>query len=356
MNNSKISWTNVTWNPVTGCSKVSPGCAHCYAERMDKRIRAARGEEWRAWTPENAEYNVRLHPERLEQPLTWKKPRMVFVNSMSDLFHENVPFHFINKVFHTMRLVPEHTFQILTKRPERMLEFTVSSWFEGILKNVWLGVSVENQRQADGRIPLLLQTPAAVRFLSCEPLLGEIDLGFTNGLVHGQDAADYHVDWVIVGGESGPNVRPMNPDWARSIRDQCRVADVPFFFKQHSGYRPQANALLDGVEYHEFPEMEKKLTTSWRRSEKMKENVIAVKECVYDDLNVKLLNALADAQRAIELASCAGLLPDSPGSVSDAMESVLAEYRALARLAIEGLTETQKRELAVWLDRAVGRM
>lgn len=290
MGKTKISWTHgegfigETWNPVTGCSKVSPGCAHCYAERMDKRIRAARGEEWRAWTPENATYNVRLHPERLEDPLHWKKPRMVFVNSMSDLFHESVPDEFIDKVLEVIRRTPQHTYQVLTKRPHRMDSFfhNVARRETVALANVWLGVSVENQKAADERIPLLLQTPAAVRFLSCEPLLGQVHLfewlspcgyycdhseEYLNApQFEGLEGWDiwfggHHpdrskIDWVICGGESGPNFRPMNPDWARSIRDQCASAGIPFFFKQHSGYRPQSDTLLDGVEYHEFPEME----------------------------------------------------------------------------------------------------
>lgn len=269
MSKTKIAWTNETWNPVTGCSKVSPGCANCYAERMDRRIRAAHGEEFKLWTPQNAEYNVRLHPERLEQPLHWKNPRMVFVNSMSDLFHEQVPESFIADVFASMShpLARKHTFQILTKRPARMLEIIKRTKIFGIalahepLPNVWLGVSVENQKAADERIPLLLQTPAAVRFLSCEPLLEEI---FIQHLFYASDDGDPEefrdgtylaISWVIVGGESGPNFRPMKDTWARSIRNQCHGAGVPFFFKQHSGYRPQENALLDGVEYHEFPEI-----------------------------------------------------------------------------------------------------
>lgn len=291
MGKTKISWTNETWNPVTGCSKVSPGCANCYAERMDRRIRAAHGEEFKLWTPQNAEYNVRLHPERLEQPLTWKKPRMVFVNSMSDLFHENVPDDFIADIFAVMALATHHTFQVLTKRPERMLKLlsdggpNIKSWgskwtfYEKIkhaaqstsakfnlkikypFSNIWLGVSIENQKAADERIPLLLQTPAAVRFLSCEPLLEEI---FIQHLFYASDDGDPEefrdgtylaISWVIVGGESGPNFRPMKDTWARSIRNQCHDAGVPFFFKQHSGYRPQENAMLDGVEYHEFPEI-----------------------------------------------------------------------------------------------------
>ena len=199
-----IEWTDETWNPISGCSRVSPGCEHCYAERMDHRLRGVAGEEWRPWTAPNAAYNVRLYPERLEAPLRWRKPRRVFVNSMSDLFHEEVPDEYIDRVFAVMALCPEHVFQVLTKRPERMrdylsesprvptsTEYRVDEAMDGIcgergwhspglqawpLPNVWLGVSVEDQRRADERIPLLLETPAAVHFLSCEPLLGPIDL------------------------------------------------------------------------------------------------------------------------------------------------------------------------------------
>lgn len=275
---TNIAWADSTWNVVTGCSKVSEGCRNCFAERMDKRIRGARGEEWKPWTAPNAEYNVRLHPERLNQPLVWKKPRRVFVNSMSDLFHEQVPFEFIGKVFYVMSKAERHTFQVLTKRPRRMLDFinwmnatSVSGPYDLAVdwSNVWLGVSVENQRAADERIPLLLQTPAAIRFLSCEPLLGPIEFdplwlrtspstAFLDGKVTSDMPAwtregCYGIDWIIVGGESGPNHREMNLDWARSLRDQCVAAHVPFFFKQGSGLRPATNPTLDGVEWHQYP-------------------------------------------------------------------------------------------------------
>lgn len=258
---TKISWTQTTWNPVVGCSHVSEGCRNCYAERMDKRIRAARGQEYRAWTAQNAAYNIRLYPERLEQPRRWREPRMVFVNSMSDLFHENVPDDFIARVWQTMQDTPKHTYQILTKRPQRMRRW-VSSWF-GVdtmppASNVWLGVSVEDQKNADERIPLLLQTPAAVRFLSCEPLLGPIDLwqylgGAREPIGERWNTERRGIDWVIGGGESGPHFRPMNLDWARSIRDQCVGAGVIFFFKQESAYHSETNPMLDGVEWHQYP-------------------------------------------------------------------------------------------------------
>ena len=254
-----IEWTDTVWNPVTGCNKVSEGCRNCYAFTLhDVRHKAfTEGKKLpRQYAKPFSE--IQLFPGRLLEPLRWKKPRRVFVNSMSDLFHENVPFEFIEKVFAIMEEAYWHTFQVLTKRPERMLEFM--TWYlnrcsdEGVgyrhesPKNVWLGVSVENQRAADERIPLLLQTPAAVRFLSCEPLLGPLDLRewlHVHNRMCYDDPGPGHgspflvcdevnrIDWIIVGGESGPNARPMHPDWVRSLRDQCQAACVPFFFKQH---------------------------------------------------------------------------------------------------------------------------
>ncbi|MFT3964092.1 DUF5131 family protein [Propionivibrio sp.] len=228
MSKSKIEWTDETWNPVTGCTKISAGCKHCYAERewprMTKLVPSYAG---RAFT------DMRCHPERLEQPLLWKRPRRIFVNSMSDLFHEDVPVDFIRAVFEVMARCPQHTFQILTKRAERM-QFLLWSEFDWIpLPNVWLGVSVENQEIADARIPLLLETPAAVRWISAEPLLGAIDVErylefYIGGSLH--DA--FGLDWVVVGGESGPSARPMHPDWVRSLRDQCADSEIPFLFKQ----------------------------------------------------------------------------------------------------------------------------
>ncbi len=224
MGKSKIEWTDAVWNPVTGCTKVSQGCKHCYAERFAKR----QGYDFS---------QVELHPERLEIPLNWRKPKRVFVDSMSDLFHPNVPDYFIGKVFEIMNLAYNHTFQILTKRPERMVVFaTTFRDFVGILPNVWLGVSVENQKAADERIPLLLQTPAAVRFVSCEPLLGQIDIQID--LLAQNIVTNTGISWVIVGGESGPGARPMHPDWARSLRDQCQAAGVAFFFKQWGEWWP----------------------------------------------------------------------------------------------------------------------
>lgn len=253
-NKSKIEWTDETWNPVTGCSHVSDGCRHCYAERLDRRqMMPGRKDGFREWTAPNAEYNVRLHPERLEWPLRWKKPRRVFVCSMADLFHERVSDEFICDVFEAMEKATHHTFQVLTKRPERMRDLLVGGKvLSGIgpPKNIWWGVSAEDQKTFDERVPLLLQTPAAVRFVSLEPLLGPIDVdgAIWPGCVLTKEQHDEHcdggmfcdernLDWVIVGGESGPGARPMHPDWVRSIRDQCVGAGVPFFFKQWGQYQ-----------------------------------------------------------------------------------------------------------------------
>jgi protein gp37 len=258
MSTTKIEWTNKTWNPITGCTKVSAGCQHCYAERMARRLAGRFG-----YPEAPHHFDVTLHPDRLDEPLRWRKPRRVFVCSMSDLFHEDVPDEYICDVFYTMHRCTQHTFQVLTKRPARMLEWfnrpaaSLSKWHRP-LPNVWLGVTAENQKAADERIPLLLKCPAAVRFVSCEPLLGEIVLearpnencrscfgaGFQRGGMIGD--VECHcwgdgylgsnggpsLDWVIVGGESGPGARPMDPSWARSLRDQCQDAGVAFFFKQ----------------------------------------------------------------------------------------------------------------------------
>ena len=285
--NSRIEWTDASWNPVTGCTKVSPGCAHCYAEAITLRFK--RGP---AFLPGIAK--IELHPDRLDQPLRWKRGRRIFVNSMSDLFHEDVPDDFIIYVFSVMHEARQHTFQVLTKRPERMRSFVASmklgeqfvytrspgmarDLFEGMTfppPNVWLGVSVENQVWADRRIPLLLETPAAVRFLSVEPLLKPVDLSpwlvrvnACQARANSQEARDAlrsivqaagrrmgpTIDWVIVGGESGPRHRPMELDWVRSLRDQCVAAGVPFFYKQPGGARPGGEAVLDGREWREFP-------------------------------------------------------------------------------------------------------
>lgn len=234
---SKIEWTDATWNPVRGCTKVSAGCKNCYAERFAERWRGIPGH------PFEQGFDLRLVPEMLDAPLHWKKPRRIFVNSMSDLFHDDVPEWYIGKVLDIVRRCPQHTFQVLTKRARRMLD--VVKWIELIWANspirpdtvlppnLWLGVSVENQAVADERIPLLLQVPAAVRFLSCEPLLGPLDLSkYLLDIYYEGRAACRGVHWVIAGGESGPGARPMHIYWARRLRDQCKEAGVPFFFKQ----------------------------------------------------------------------------------------------------------------------------
>lgn len=251
---SKIEWTDATWNPVTGCTKVSPGCAHCYAETFAERFRGIPGH------PYEQGFDLRLWPERLALPLTWRQPRFIFVNSMSDLFHKDVPDDFILRVFMVMRQASQHIFQVLTKRPERMLEWsmkhiTSTAFLNGRRPhwpdNVWAGVSVETQPYV-WRIRLLQKVPARIRFLSLEPLLGPIDL--TSSLLRG-------IDWVIVGGESGPGARRMQAAWARAIRRQCRKCGVSFFFKQWGAYddegglvgKKAAGRLLDGRTWDEMP-------------------------------------------------------------------------------------------------------
>lgn len=237
---TSIEWTDSSWNPVTGCDEVSPGCDHCYAKTFAERWRGTPGHHFERG------FDVVLRPERLDQPLRWRKPRRIFVNSMSDLFHKDVPDEYIARVFAVMACAPRHTFQVLTKRHGRMRSLLTSPDFRSLvdlelggdgahriedwqwpLPNVWLGVSVENQQWANIRIPALLDTPAAVRFLSCEPLLGPVSL-FANTRI---DTGTL-VDWVIVGGESGPGARPMHPAWARGLRNECVEHDIPFLFKQ----------------------------------------------------------------------------------------------------------------------------
>jgi protein gp37 len=251
--NTGIEWTDATWNPITGCTKVSPGCDHCYAETLAERFRGTPGHYF-----ENG-FDVQLRPDKLDQPLRWKKPRRVFVNSMSDLFHKDIPDDYIARVFAIMAVAPQHTFQILTKRPNRMRTLLANTewrddvqnhiaWYENPaedslmtrahwpLRNVWLGVSAEDQKWADIRIPQLLDTPAAVRFISAEPLLGGINLCTCSEPDYQDEHCPLHgarlLSWVIVGGESGRGARPVHPDWVRAIRDQCVEANVPFHFKQ----------------------------------------------------------------------------------------------------------------------------
>lgn len=276
--NGGIVWTKHSWNPLRGCSRVSAGCVNCYAESMAARFCGAGQPYEGTINPETKRRNgkIKLVPEHLQDPLRWKRPRMIFVNSMSDLFHPSVPDEFIDQVFAVMALAKRHTFQVLTKQQKRMQEYLSrpavevriglaalgmvfdakgrnkkSTLGDGVnivgsdinpgalevwpLPNVWLGVSVENQETADERIALLLQTPAAVRWVSMEPLLGRVDISkWLESIPVEIDPLQVaaNIDWVVVGGESGTNARPMHPDWARSLRDQCAEAGVPFLFKQ----------------------------------------------------------------------------------------------------------------------------
>ena len=258
---TRIEWSDATWNPVTGCTRVSPGCEHCYIDwAPPMRIEGRHFTDPRTGERSNrigANMPVRLHPDRLDQPLRWRKPRRVFVNSLSDLFHDDVPDDYIANVWAVMTLAQNHTFQVLTKRHARMRALLSSPDFWVVvgehvsrivgapaqvddvraLPNVWLGVTVEDQQRADLRIPALLATPAAVRFLSCEPLLGPVELpefcACGCGAPFGPGVESIlGIDWVIVGGESGPGARPMHLDWVRTLRDQVVAAGVPFFFKQ----------------------------------------------------------------------------------------------------------------------------
>jgi protein gp37 len=317
MARTKIELTDETWNPVHGCTKISSGCRNCYAERMSRRLAGRYGYPP---TPDN--FKVTLRHDRLVEPLKWRKPRMVFVCSMGDLFHRNVDDDFLNMVFGVMLMGGQHTFQVLTKRPHRVLDFLTTNFrrrkvwesMRGLffrlsgtcgrpmnygdviwpLPNVWLGVTAENQQTADERIPLLLQTPAAVRFVSCEPLLGPISLQeyigassydwwSESGPVY---PGEQPLDWTIVGGETGPGARPTHPDWFRSLRDQCQAAGMSYFHKQNGEWqgadqsndtlkpstpehvfedgticfrvgKKRAGHLLDGREWREMPEVKK---------------------------------------------------------------------------------------------------
>ncbi len=231
--NSSIEWTNSTWNPVTGCTKISPGCKHCYAEVFAERWRGIPGHHFEQG------FDLRLWPERLELPLSWKKPQMIFVNSMSDLFHEKVPLLFVQKVFDTMQRASWHSFQILTKRSERLAAVSAELTWP---PNVWMGVSIETANYLC-RADHLREVPAAVRFLSLEPLLGPLG---------NLDLSGIH--WVIAGGESGPGARPIEAKWVREIRKQCRAEGVRFFFKQWGGVQKKRNGrVLDGRTWDEMP-------------------------------------------------------------------------------------------------------
>jgi protein gp37 len=242
--NSGIEWTDATWNPTTGCRRVSAGCDHCYAATLARRLKAMGNPRYQKDGPDGEGFGLTLHWDKLEEPYHWRRPRRVFVNSMSDLFHPAVPYEFLSRSFTVMLHCPQHQFQILTKRPARMASVMPSliDRLECIPPNVWLGTSVESKEQF-GRIASLQATPAAIRFLSLEPLLGPMP-----------DISLDGVQWVIVGGESGPAHRPMELSWVRDIRDQCRHAGVPFFFKQWGGRTPKARGrMLDGRTWDEFP-------------------------------------------------------------------------------------------------------
>ena len=263
---SSIEWTHCTWNPVTGCDKISPGCKHCYAERQAHRLRAMGLAKY------SRGFEVALHPDALAQPLLWTRPRLVFVNSMSDLFHESVPFSFVDRVWAAMALCPQHRFQLLTKRPARARDYLdrffghycdeaieavcdaaaaitgdraapeIAYGMDTPLEHVWLGTSIESSDYL-ARADVLRDTPARIRFLSLEPLLGPLP---------GLDLSG--IDWVIAGGESGPGARPMDPAWARSLRDSCVAGGVPFFFKQWGGTnKKRSGRLLDGRTWDELP-------------------------------------------------------------------------------------------------------
>lgn len=235
---SKIEWTETTWNPITGCTKVSEGCLNCYAERMAKRLHAMNNPRYKNG------FRITLHHDLIEVPLKWKKPRLIFVNSMSDLFHKDVPFSFIKKIFRTMEDANWHTFQIVTKRSERLLELSRKlNW----PTNIWMGVTVESNRYVK-RINDLSKVPCMVKFLSMEPLLSDFpELPINN------------MDWVIVGGESGPGSRPMQREWVRRVREHCLSNNIPFFFKQWGGVNKKKNGrMLDGKTWDEMPELARK--------------------------------------------------------------------------------------------------
>lgn len=234
---SSIEWTDATWNPVTGCTKITTGCDNCYAERFSERFRGTLGH------PFERGFDLQLRPARLDQPMAWRRPRMIFVNSMSDLFHKDVPIEFIDRVFSTMEVANWHTYQVLTKRSPLMRDY-LKRRYAGTTAppHIWCGVSIEDAQGA-ARLRHLRAAPATIRFLSIEPLLGpvgELDLS--------------GISWVIVGGESGPGARGMSPDWVREVRDQCLVQRVAFFFKQWGGARPKSGGRqLDGSEWNQFP-------------------------------------------------------------------------------------------------------
>lgn len=239
-NATEIEWTDATWNPVTGCSKITRGCDYCYAERFSERFRGVPGHPF-----ENG-FDLTLRPERLKQPLNWRQPRRIFVNSMSDLFHKEIPVSFIEAVFETMELAHWHTFQVLTKRSPLMARFLRNRYGNGTApSHIWLGVSVEDAKNTV-RLKHLRAAPASTKFVSFEPLLGPVGKIDLRG-----------IDWAIVGGESGPHARPMAEEWALEIRDQCQAAKVAFFFKQWGGVRPKSGGrILRGREWNQYPRLQ----------------------------------------------------------------------------------------------------
>lgn len=237
MAQSNIEWTEMSWNPVTGCTKISTGCKYCYAEAFAKRLKAMGQDKYKNG------FNLTLHPEALNEPYKWKKSKVVFVNSMSDLFHKDIPVEYVQKVFRVMNENPHHVFQVLTKRADILMYYDNEGWLNWS-HNIWMGVSIENET-VKNRIDNLQQTKARVKFISCEPLLGQL-----------QDMDLTSIDWVIVGGESGPNARPMKNEWFSNIKEQCQQTGVAFFFKQWGGInKKKAGRLLDGKTYDEMPEL-----------------------------------------------------------------------------------------------------
>lgn len=272
---SKIEWTDATWNPVRGCTKISPGCAHCYAETFAERFRGVPGH------PYEQGFDLRLVPERLLDPLRWHGPKMVFVNSMSDLFHERIPSGYVRAVAQVMCGSPWHIYQVLTKRSERMREMlgTELRW-AAERQHIWWGVSVENRKHGLPRLEHLRDAPVRVRFVSIEPLLedlGEINLT--------------GIHWVIVGGESGPGARPMKEDWVLSVLRQCRAANVPFFFKQWGGiHKKNAGRMLKGQKYDEFPQI---LRSQLPSREKREESLSNLSKCFGEELRQEYEDSFA---------------------------------------------------------------
>jgi protein gp37 len=255
---TSIEWTDATWNPVTGCTKISAGCLNCYAERFSERFRNVKGH------PFQNGFDLKLRPERLDQPLKWRTGRMIFVNSMSDLFHKEVPQEYIDKIFDTMEEASWHTFQVLTKRSSRMRKYILRRYSGlDVPSHIWIGVSAEDSSKLS-RVHQLIASPISVRFLSLEPLLGPMPIVPLGG-----------ISWVIVGGESGPRARPMAASWVREIRDQCKTGGVPFFFKQWGGIRPKSGGrTLDGKEWNQLPVQQGRIKNSVTLSGRGSKNLL----------------------------------------------------------------------------------